>query len=239
MHLGNQARKKLGLWFKASDERPQALAGIGKKADQAQLKLFKNGKPCGEVKLERTYQVVPPSWKKLEDGTRADYKLLQDAPPAEIRLAELLEDLQAIGITFSSKLESNAKKLEDMGKKAHQRRAESDEARSRRYAEAALESEVKALGSSEVGNRNDQLNRSSFALGQFVAAGVLSEAEVIRALQRRPYMPAWRWKRSGRLSHPAWKLERNIQGTFQQRMRPPARFGMIPKSTKSFSKRIL
>ncbi|MCK9404983.1 MAG: YfjI family protein [Methanothrix sp.] len=175
---------RLGLWFKASDEIPEALAGISKKANQAQLKLFKNGKPCGEVKLERTYQVIPPSWKKLEDGTRADYKLLQDAPPAEIRLAELLEDLQAIGITFSSKLESNAKKLEDMGKKAHQRRAESDEARSRRYAEAALESEVKALGSSEVGNRNDQLNRSSFALGQFVAAGVLSEAEVIRALSK-------------------------------------------------------
>ena len=51
---------RLGLWFKASDEIPEALAGIGKKADQAQLKLFKNGKPCGEVKLERTYQVIPP-----------------------------------------------------------------------------------------------------------------------------------------------------------------------------------
>ena len=173
---------RYGLWFKVSDDAAAALASISKKPDQAQLKLFKSGRPCGEVKLERTYQVIPPSWKTLEDGSRADYKLMQDVPPAEIRLVALLEGLQAIGIAFSSKLESNAAKLEDMGRKAHQRHAESDESRARRYAEAALESELKALDGSPTGNRNDQLNRSAFALGQFVAAGVLSEAEVIRAL---------------------------------------------------------
>ncbi|OPY57388.1 MAG: hypothetical protein A4E49_00053 [Methanosaeta sp. PtaU1.Bin112] len=175
---------RFGLWFKASDDIPAGLAGIKKKANQAQLKLFKNGKPCGEVKLQRTYQVIPPSWKKLEDGTRVDYLLLRDVPPAEIPLAKLLADLRALGITFTSKLESNAERLEDMGKKAHQRRAESDESRARRYAEAALEDEVKILGSTPTGNRNEQLNRSAFALGQFVAAGVLSEAEVISALSR-------------------------------------------------------
>jgi len=175
---------RFGMWFKASDDIPEALAGIGKKADQAQLKLFKAGKPCGEVKLQRTYQVIPPSWKRLEDGTRADYLLLQDVPPAEIPLAKLLADLQALGITFSSKLESNVEKLEEMGREAHQRRAESDESRTRRYAEAALESEVKELESSPTGNRNEQLNKSAFALGQFVAAGVLSEAEVVRALSK-------------------------------------------------------
>ena len=173
---------RFGKWFKVSDNVADALTGTGKKADQAQLKLFKNGKPCGEVKLERTYQVIPPAWKNLEDGTRADYKLLQDAPPAEIRLVDLLEGLQAIGIAFSSKLESNTAKLEEMGKEAHQRHAESDESRSRRYAEAALKDEVKTLESTPTGNRNAQLNKSSFALGQFVAAGVLSKAEVIRAL---------------------------------------------------------
>ncbi|MFZ3145380.1 hypothetical protein [Methanothrix sp.] len=173
---------RFGMWFKASDDIPEALAGIGKKADQAQLKLFKAGKPCGEVKLQRTYQVIPPSWKRLEDGTRADYLLLQDVPPAEIPLAKLLADLQALGITFSSKLESNVEKLEEMGREAHQRRAESDESRARRYADAALKDEINSLESSNEGNRNEQLNRSAFALGQFVAAGVLSEAEVIRAL---------------------------------------------------------
>lgn len=175
---------RFGLWFKVSGDVPAALGRIGKKPDQAQLYLFKDGKPCGEIKLQRTYQVIPPSWKILEGGARGDYKLVNCAPPTEISFIQLIAALTAIGITFStkSKLESNAKKLEDMGKKAHQRHAESDESRARRYAEAALEGEVKALESSNVGNRNDQLNKSSFALGQFVAAGVLSEAEVVRAL---------------------------------------------------------
>ena len=53
---------RLGLWFKAADVT-EALAAIGKKGDQAQLKLFKDGKPIGEVKLQRTYQVIPNSWK--------------------------------------------------------------------------------------------------------------------------------------------------------------------------------
>jgi|GEM_PF-1173860 hypothetical protein len=175
---------RFGLWLRVSDNAAEALAGIGKKADQAQLKLFKNGLPCGEVKLQRTYQVIPPSWKKLEDGTRADYLLLQDVPPAEIHLVKLLADLRALGITFTSKLESNAKKLEDMGKKAHQRRAESDDARSRRYALAALDGEVKTLAGTPEGGRNLQLNKSSFSLGQFVVAGLLSEAEVISALSK-------------------------------------------------------
>ena len=84
---------RYGLWFKASDSVPAALEGIGKKADQAQLKLHKDGLPVGEVKLERTYQVIPPSWKMLEDGSRADYKLLDDSPPVEISLDQLLSDL--------------------------------------------------------------------------------------------------------------------------------------------------
>ena len=175
---------RFGLWFKVSGDVPAALGRIGKKPDQAQLYLFKDGKPCGEIKLQRTYQVIPPSWKILEGGARGDYKLVNCAPPTEISFIQLIAALTAIGITFStkSKLESNAKKLEDMGKKAHQRRTESDESRARRYAEAALESEVKELESTPTGNRNEQLNKSAFALGQFVAAGVLSEAEVVRAL---------------------------------------------------------
>lgn len=173
---------RYGLWLKCSDNVAEALAIIGKKADQAQLKLFKDGKPVGEVKLERTYQVIPPSWKILEDGQRADYKLLDSSPPASISLAKLLADLQALGIAFSSKLASNAAKLEDIGKKARQKHAESDEARTRRYALAALRAEVLSLAGTPAGNRNEQLNRSAFAMGQFVAAKVLSEDEVLSEL---------------------------------------------------------
>ena len=172
---------RFGMWFKAADVA-EALESIGKRPDQAQLKLFKNGKPCGEVKLQRTYQVIPNSWKTLEDGTRADYKLLSSEPPAEVSLVKLLVDLQSIGITFSSKLDQNAAKLEERGKKARQKHAESDESRTRRYAEAALRDEVLILAGTPGGNRNEQLNKSAFALGQFVAAGVLSEGEVLLEL---------------------------------------------------------
>lgn len=56
---------RLGMWFKVSDNIAEALAGIGKKADQAQLKLHKDGLPVGEVKLQRTYQVIPPLTNSL------------------------------------------------------------------------------------------------------------------------------------------------------------------------------
>lgn len=175
---------RLGMWFKVSDNVAEALAGIGKKADLAQLKLFKGGKPCGEVKLQRTYQVIPPSWKSLEDGSRADYKLLDSSPPAEIRLSDLLEGLQVIGLTFTSKLEVNAVKLEQRVKEARQKATASDEARNRRYAEVALKDEVLTLAGTASGDRNNQLNLSAFAMAQFIAAGLLTESEVISELTR-------------------------------------------------------
>ncbi len=180
---------RLGMWFKVSDNVAEALAGIGKKADQAQLKLFKDGQPVGEVKLERSYQTIPPSWKTLEDGSRADYKLLDSSPPAEISLDQLLSDLLEIGIVFSekpkkkeSKLDANVNRLENMGREARQKRAETDEAKARRYALAALRDETSKIESTPEGDRNSQLNRSSYSMGQFLAIGALEEGEVILAL---------------------------------------------------------
>lgn len=175
--------ERLGMRFTCKDRSPEVLAKYGKKADQAQIKLFKEGKPVGEVKLERTYQIIPPSWKGI-DGQRVNYRMLEDVPPAEISLDWLLSELQRLGITFSSKRESNTEKLEEIVKKSRQKRAESDESRTRRYAEAALRDEVRALEGTPEGNRNEQLNRSAFALGQFVSAQVLDESEVIRELTR-------------------------------------------------------
>jgi len=173
---------RFGLWFTYKDSAANALAKYSKKPEQAQLKLFKDGKPVGEVKLQRTYQVIPPSWKSLEDGQRADYRLLTGSTPAEISLTWLLSELQRIGITFGSKLEQNAARLESMTRNARKARAETDDQRARRYAEAALEGEIENVRSAPKGHRNDQLNKSSYALGQFVAAGLLSESEVARAL---------------------------------------------------------
>jgi hypothetical protein len=180
---------RFGMWFTCNDRTPEVLAKYGKKPDQSQLKLFKDGKPVGEVKLERTYQVIPPSWKRLEDGRQTTYKLLDSSPPAEISLKWLLKELQKLGITFSEgkkkpDLEANAQKLQDMAREGKVRRAESEEVRIRKYAEAALQDEVQLLASTPEGSRNDQLNKSAFALGQFVAVGLLSEGEVSGALSK-------------------------------------------------------
>jgi hypothetical protein len=109
----------LGMWFACNDNgnKPEVLTKYGKKADQAQIKLYKNGQPVGEVKIERTYQVIPPSYKFIDPATgddvkpgqggeRVDYKMISDLPPAAMSLEWLISELQRIGITFSSKLEA-------------------------------------------------------------------------------------------------------------------------------------
>ena len=121
---------RLGMRFVCHDRTPELLAKYGKTANQSQIYLFDsrriiNGKypAVGELKLERSYQTIPPSWKTLEDGTRADYKMISEVPPAEISLEWLLSELLWIGIVFSetpkaSKLEANVQKLETIKKDA-------------------------------------------------------------------------------------------------------------------------
>ena len=50
------------------------------------------------------------------------------------------------------------------------------------YGDKALVDECRAVACAPEGRRNDQLNRSAFALFQLVAGGVLSESEVRGAL---------------------------------------------------------
>lgn len=50
------------------------------------------------------------------------------------------------------------------------------------YAEAALRGEAEAVRSAPVGQRNHQLNVSSFRLGQLAAGGVLTEGDVLAAM---------------------------------------------------------
>lgn len=51
------------------------------------------------------------------------------------------------------------------------------------YVSAAFEKEIGAIRTAPEGTRNDTLNRSAFALGQFVGAGALDEGTVERALR--------------------------------------------------------
>ncbi len=207
---------RYGLWFKA-DDVAEVLAAAKKKPDFAQFKLFKDGLPCGELKLHNTYQIIPPSHKHVDPATgvtldpkvarpefRVDYMLLDGRPPATISLVWLVGILKAAGISFSSKLDQNAAKLEALGKEQQQKRvaaavAEQKEGpgqlpaiepatchparREQAYAEAALQDELATLKNAKEGVRNAHLNASAFSLGQFVGAGLLQESEVVGALR--------------------------------------------------------
>ena len=50
------------------------------------------------------------------------------------------------------------------------------------YAAAALKNEIERVLETAEGSRNDQLNRSSFALGQLVGSGLLELDEVVERL---------------------------------------------------------
>lgn len=125
---------RLGIWFKCNDRTPEVLAKYGfRKPDQAQIKLYDGRRiiegyhpHVGEIKLERTYQVIPPSWKEI-DGQRVNYRMLEEIPPAEISLDWLLSELLRIGIVFSekpkdSRPKDNAQRLEGLKKDAISKR---------------------------------------------------------------------------------------------------------------------
>ena len=161
---------RLGMRFICHDRTPELLAKYGKPADHAQFKLYDgrrvvDGKhpAVGEVKLERTYQVIPPSHKFIDPATgddvppgkgdRVDYKLLESKPPAEIPLERLLSELLRIGLVFSetpkakAKLEANTQKLEAIKKNASNKQKDKKA--------KALQFFKRALQRAEVGNRND------------------------------------------------------------------------------------
>lgn len=106
-------------WSESETEIAQILQGIGKKQDIAQIKLYRNGAHVGEIKLQRTYQVIPPSWKSV-DGVRIDYKMVQDIPPATVSFKWLVEELQRLGISFSennigkARLDANIERLQNV-----------------------------------------------------------------------------------------------------------------------------
>lgn len=142
------------VWFKCTDRTPELLAKYGREANHAQFVLHKDGVDVGEIKLERTYQVIPPSKKALEDGKIVEYKLFLEKPPATISLDWLLTELLKLGITFSKT----------------------------KYGSTALSSEYSVMAGTAQPGRNKQLNDSALKMGQLVGSGDLTEAEVITAL---------------------------------------------------------
>lgn len=81
------------------------------------------------------------------------------------------------------------------------------------YARRALEAEVGRLSMAPVGDRNHQLNRSAFSLGQLVAAGALDVREVVEALAAT----------AGRIGLEAGEIAATIQSGLNRGMAQPRR----------------
>jgi hypothetical protein len=190
---------RLGMWFRCDESLPELLKKYGKKANLSQFKLFLNGKGVGEIKLERSYQVIPPSHKFVDPttgkdalpgvGQKIDYKMIDSRPPEKISLEKLLEDLQAAGIRFNqvnkedkpitSPLKTPQATLEpDKQNPYESMEAEIELERQKRYARAAFVSEMKKFSETVEGNRNNQLNISTYQMAGFVASGLLDTDSV-------------------------------------------------------------
>ena len=190
---------RFGMRYKCTDVE-FALQRHGFKSTQAQIFIYDPSKivgedakgnsifnHVGEIKLQRTYQVIPPSWKEV-DGNTVYYTILKNILPSEISLDELLTDLKASGLMFSKtvkeNLEFNAARLENIGKDAKRAKYQSEEHRFEKYAKSALESECDEVSRTPEGSRNDRLNRASFSMGQLIGAGILDERDAVRSLTR-------------------------------------------------------
>jgi len=239
---------RYGLLFMA-DDITEALAAIGKKPEQAQLFLYKDGKHCGEIKLQRTYQVIPPSHKYVDPDTgdtvkpekarpefKTPYVMVNELPPAAIKVAGIL---QAPGISVGTKLEEKTAKVEALLKEQQQKRvaaavaeqkgtpgwmeqaAGRQAARERAYAEAALQDELATIHNTKEGARNDQLNRSAFNLGQFVGAGLLQESMVVSALRGA----------ASQIGLEEGEIDRTIQSALKSGMAQPREIPKISRVT--------
>jgi hypothetical protein len=102
---------RTGMLF-TCDEIPADLrTEYGKKPDLAQFKFYKDGHGVGEVKMERSYQVIPNSWKTLEDGTRVSYKMLDERAPARLDITKLVHAIMGLpGVSLHKNGESKRTK---------------------------------------------------------------------------------------------------------------------------------
>lgn len=136
-----------------------------------------NGKPLPDVDIrcDNGYVIVPPSrmangneylWDQPFDGA------FVDAPAALIELITRPATPPADVDHAAPRFVRPAINSEDPGEVAV-----------RRYARAALDRAAGNMATTAAGGRGSALNATAFSMGHFVAAGVLSEREVVAALQ--------------------------------------------------------
>lgn len=123
----------------------------------------------------------------IHPDTRKPYSWSPGLSPEEIEVAALPEDLLTklrapAKPTASSKSKSKSKS--GTNDQAAQPNAEDNSRRVEAYVARALEAEIDNVLASVEGTRNDTLNKSAFALGQLVGAGVLDREKARAALHR-------------------------------------------------------
>lgn len=125
--------------------------------------------PNLDIRCEGGYVIAPPSrgWNSkagCETGTQ--YEWVNDHPIAEA--PDWLIDMLRVEKKPNSK--------------ARERPATPELTKCSKYGLAALEKEIAILAETPEGKRNEQLNKSAFALGQLVAGGELDHESVEREL---------------------------------------------------------
>ena len=122
--------------------------------------------PGIDVRGDGGYTIAPGS--VLTDGRRYEgFGAILDAPVLPDWLAEIL---------IATKKQAPVRVAVPVSARPSDERVAA-------YVDAALEQELEAVRSAPKGTRNEQLNRSAFALGQLVGAGWIAEATVSAMLE--------------------------------------------------------
>jgi len=182
---------RYGVLYRTDEDINEVLREYGKEG-KAQLFLTKDGRHVGELKLQKTYQVIPPAWKEI-DGEIVEYELLKAIHTTTVSLREVIQVLIANDIKFDrdeSRFAGNPLVKPDGAASEKWIRElevaiqESETARAATYAKAALEAEAEVVAAASEGSRNITLNRAAFAMGTLLHWKVIDESDIRSVLRR-------------------------------------------------------
>jgi hypothetical protein len=131
--------------------------------------------------------------------------------PAKIKLSCLLPELEKLGITFSEKSKKSAEASTEGSTKEDfsTERSTMSEVVPMEYVNAAIDKEIALVSNAKEGNRNNQLNKSCFAIGQLLAVIKSKRDELYDEVRNKLYTAA----RMTTLE------ERSIDGTLEQALK--------------------